>query len=180
MNYVKLASDIRSILNSFNPALGEQEKRIVAATAMARAFACHLNIPTSAVNSLHSFYIQSFDKVICDSLNNFNEIMVIDTKLVRDLIFKFYKLRYDTVYNPKMLMEHLSAFAAVSPEFFPANVCTAISNELATQTEREHYFDRWAAITTQTIEALQADAAGDTPVVVGPMATVETARNGLL
>lgn len=170
INSVKLSSDIRRILNNFSPVLGEDERRAIVSVALARAFASGLHIPTSAVASLHSYYIQSFDKQIVDALNGFNEVMVVDIRTIRELIFKFYKLRYDTVYDDKFVMLYLSQFAAISPEFFPANICSVITKELASG-EVDDYFSKWASIVETALDEVKANATNEPIPLVSGMQT---------
>lgn len=145
MSITTLATLVRGILNTFPATLTDREKDTVLAVAIARAISVELTLPTSPVALVHSHYQMNFDKQVCDIINEFNEQMIIDTRLARDLTFKFYQLRYELVYNATAFMHYMPAVASVAPDFFSENVRFVIQKEL-TNGNLTDYLTEWTRV----------------------------------
>jgi len=154
MSIVTLASHIRSLMQSFSSQLTDRERNTVIATAIARALAYNLPIPSSPVNLVHSHYQQSFDQQVCNVINEFNEQLVVDTRLARDLTFKFYKFRYEMVFSPELYLDTLPLLAAAVPDLFADSVRSVISKEL-TREDTVTYFNEWGRIVSRVSEHIR-------------------------
>lgn len=145
-------------MQSFPAQLTDRERNTVIATAIARALAYNLPIPSSPVQLVHSHYQQSFDQQVCNVINEFNEQLVVDTRLARDLTFKFYKFRYEMVFSPEMYMDTLPLLAAAVPDLFADPVRSVISKEMS-RSDTTTYFNEWARIVTRVSDHIRAKAA---------------------
>jgi hypothetical protein len=127
MSTISLASHIRNIIGRVNTQLSESEKNIYVASSLAFAIAQNLPLPSSPVQLLHTYYASSHDKQICDIINEVNEQYVIDTRMCRDLVFKWYSLRYELVYSPNAYGHILLKMGGFMDEYFPQEVTNLLT-----------------------------------------------------
>lgn len=135
MSTITLANHIRSIISSIRTQLTDQERTIYIATSLAMAISYQLPIPSTPVQLLHTHFAASFDKQICDIVNEVNEQYVIDTRMCRDLVFKWYSLRYDLVHAPRSTGQLISKIASHLPEYFPQRVMDVMGKTNLQDTE---------------------------------------------
>lgn len=153
---MNLVSYIRSLLSRMQVQLTDKEKIIFVAANIARAIADTLPIPSSPVGLLHTHFANSFDKQICDIINEFNEQMIIDTRMCRDQVFKFYKLRYEIVHSPLVFSHVLLPISAALPEYFAQDVCDLFAKTIEmSDSDRVLYFSDWDRATRTVIDHIR-------------------------
>lgn len=67
--------------------------------SVARVIADSLSLPSSKVDSIHEFYSDSFLQEVNVTVSMINEIVVIDTNGVLDLVEKLYQARYSVAFG---------------------------------------------------------------------------------
>lgn len=152
-----LAAFIRQILSRIKIQLTDQERDTYIASCVAIAIASKLQVPSAPVQLLDTYYNTSFDKQICDILNELNEQMVIDTRLARDMTFCFYKLRYDQVHMPNVFGHIIPKLAAALPEYFPNKVSDVLAKtSQGTVEEKISVSNAWDSIIAEVANHMQA------------------------
>lgn len=164
--FLDAARSIRTVLSNMKIDIGDNDRRILIATAFARAISLTLNMPSSAVDNVMSFFANTYDTQVCDLISKLNEEYIVDVNLCRDLTFKFFKFRYDCVYDPMLLNKHLGLFASSFNDYFPQNVCDVMKKETHAGNSEVTgwYFDTWLNLTrslTFAIEQSQQEASGN-------------------
>lgn len=96
----KVADSVRYILDTYGKPVPMDKRGAFIALCLARALSVDLQLPTSPVTSIQVFYGSTVYAKVNEVVSAFNEAYVIDTKLVMDLVYKHYKLRYALVYDP--------------------------------------------------------------------------------
>lgn len=96
----KLGMEIARIIDG-KTARSEQKQPFIEA-AMARALGYALDLPTAevAIERIRAHYEERHGPVVTKALSEINEHFVIDVKGVQALTYKFWRLRYDLVFNP--------------------------------------------------------------------------------
>lgn len=155
-----LAGTIRSILASTSNPLMDNEKNTLIAIAIARALSIHFPLPTSAVNSVAIHFATAHDEQLCKVIAAFNENIIINTQLTRDLTFKFYQLRYDLVFTPRSFEKSIPVIAACLPEYFPEDICEVLQKEVARSTiDKENYWSSWTNMVNTVVEGINGELA---------------------
>lgn len=136
------ASEIRTIVNRYQPVLSDKQRSTLIAMAIARAIAMRLPLPSSPVSGLPMYFATTFDIQVSELISEYNEHLIIDVRLARDLVYKFYKLRYDIVYTGDAFGKALSIIGCHMPELFPETVTSVLTLELS-QGNPEELQEAW-------------------------------------
>ncbi len=165
VSLANVAATIRRILSDVtNPnSTGDQSTYIAA--ALARAMASTFDLPTSPVSSVAVYFTSTFDDQLCEVISAINESLVIDTRLTRDLTYKFYQLRYDLVYTPMAFERTLPIIAACLPDYFPSTVCDVFKNE-ALRAQNTDYYSNWSMLVSRIITGIKENTAEKAAVPV--------------
>lgn len=99
-----VAEEVRWILDTYAKGIPIDKRGTFIAVNMARALSMEAQLPSSPVESIQIFYGNSVYSMVTDFLSRFNELYVVDVKQVLDYTFKFYKLRYQMVYEPTAIV----------------------------------------------------------------------------
>lgn len=149
-----VAATIRRILSTVTNPSAPCDQSVYVAAAIARSLAARFDLPTSPVASIAIHFATAFDEVLCQVVSEFNESIVIDTRLTRDLTFKFYQLRYDLVYTPMAFERTMPVIAACLPDYFPQNVCDVFAAE-AKRADATDYYNSWSMLVNRITDGLQ-------------------------
>ena len=122
MTKFEFAKRIREILDGRAPQLSQMERNRLIAVVIGRALSVQLLLPTSPVVSVDAYFYSNHEVCVEDLLSAINEVMVIDTKLVREVTFRFYKFRYDLCYGSAMFLSAFTELAPLVPGLLPAAI----------------------------------------------------------
>lgn len=157
MTSIQLVQYIRTLISRAKVQMSDSQRSTFLAANLARGIAYTLPIPASPVDVLHTFYANSYDTQINAIINEINEQVIINTRDCREMVFKFYKLRYEMVHAPFMFGHVLMPMAAVLPEYFPKDVCDLflITVDMS-DTDRLVYFRDWDSAVSAVVEHIKA------------------------
>lgn len=164
MSNIKLGSDIRYLINSFPASMTNIQRETILATCVARAIATMLPLPSSAVNEINSHYTMTHSQTVMELVSGFNESFVLDIRVVMDLTFKFYKLRYDVCHGMRDNPTLLSIIAQLSPDNFPPKVNELLKRECTKAEGMGDYYESWDAFIDAFIREIKdynRDVKGD-------------------
>ena len=149
-----VAATIRRILSTVTNPNATGDQSVYIAAAIARSLAARFDLPTSPVASIAIHFSTTFDDVLCRVISEFNECLVLDTRLTRDLTYKFYQLRYDLVYTPMAFERTMPIIAACLPEYFPQVVCDVFAAEVK-RADATDYYNSWSMLVNRITDGLQ-------------------------
>ena len=75
------ASEIRTIVNRYQPVLSDKQRSTLIAMAIARAIAMRLPLPSSPVSGLPMYFATTFDMQVSELISEYNEHLIIDVRL---------------------------------------------------------------------------------------------------
>lgn len=161
--FMDAAQTIRTVLSRMKADVGDNDRRVLVATAFARALSLTLMLPSTAVDNVMSYFANSYDEQVCNLLSKLNEEFIIDVNLTRDLTFKFYKFRYDCCHDPMILNKQIAAFATHFTDYFPQNVCDVMKKETHEKNAEDgYYFDTWMNVVRTLTQAITQSNEEDT------------------
>ena len=156
MNAIQLVQYIRSLVNRAEIQFSDSDRMQFIIANVSRGIAQTLPLPTSPVDVLHTFYANSFDAQINTVINEVNEQLPINTRECRDMVFKFYKLRYEMVFNPFMFSHVLMPMAAALPEYFAKDTCKLFEVAINMKdVDRLVYFRDWDSAVNAVVEHIR-------------------------
>lgn len=138
-----LGANVRSLIQQFPESISGLDRGVIICSSIARAIAQSLPLPTSPVGEFHSHYTLTHGNTVSTLVSEFNETLVIDTRMVMDLTFKFYKLRYDVCHGTDDVVNTLSVIAMCSPDNFPPKVNDILKRENPTGDKAPEYYRQW-------------------------------------
>lgn len=122
---IDIADHIRNFTDYGGQNIPVDQKHKIIAVALARALSLHLQLPSSPVISIYTHYADKCGKFVDDMICKINESYVIDCKLVSDLTFKFYKLRYDLVFTPDTIGVFFANLANIPNDYISEQLIKA-------------------------------------------------------
>lgn len=149
-----VAATIRRILSTVTNPNSTGDQSVYIAAAIARSLAARFDLPSSPVTSVAIHFTTTFDDVLCRVISEFNECIVLDTRLTRDLTFKFYQLRYDLVYTPMAFERTMPIIASCLPDYFPPAVCEVFATEVK-RADATDYYNSWSMLVNRITDGLQ-------------------------
>ncbi len=165
MNSIKLVQYLRQLVQRAEVQMSDSQRNVFIIANIARGIAQTLPISPSPVDVLHTYFANNYDAQINSVINAFNEQYPIDTRECRDMVFKFYKLRYEMVHSPFMFSHVLMPMCAALPEYFPKDVCDLFMIAVnMSESDRVVYFNDWNTAVGAVMEHVRDNA--DTPNVV--------------
>lgn len=116
---LNVAQNVRQILERLPKGLPIEAKDSFIALSLARSLSLTLNLPTSPVANITTFYATTHNNAVCEVVSAFNEHYIIDAKMTCDLVFRFYKLRYQLAFEPMAIAGLFARIASVSDDLLP-------------------------------------------------------------
>ncbi len=98
----KLSKANQEFISSLSSS-GESRSQLVS-IGLARTLASMLPMPTSPVECIKTFFRMNQEINVRDKVYTLNELMVLDTEKVTDLIKAFYYYRYNAIYPSKVII----------------------------------------------------------------------------
>lgn len=155
MANLQLSSTFRTLLNQFPASISGLDKNVIIATSMARAIASQLPLPTSPVQSIQQHYTANHTASVMELVSGFNEGYVIDIRLVMDLTFKFYNLRYSVCHESIDTPGILGCIATLSPDNFPPKVNDVLKRVCAASENDGQYARIWSDFVNECVISLK-------------------------
>jgi hypothetical protein len=122
MNNYVFANRIRDILAGHTDNMTPVERSRVIAVIIGRALSVQLQLPSSAVVSVDAHYCSNHELTVNDVLSAINESVIIDTRLIAETTFRFYKFRYDLCYGSPEFLADLTYLAPLIPGLLPSEI----------------------------------------------------------
>lgn len=94
MNLTKLSPELQKFVVNITAKARKESTSI----AIAKAIANMLVIPTARVDNVQAFYKANVQMTAYTHLSYLNELLILDTDLIAELIIKFYGARYEVAY----------------------------------------------------------------------------------
>lgn len=116
---IDIANHIRTYTEYGSSNIPVDQKNKIIALSIARAISVSLQLPTSPVTSIYAHYSDKCAMAVETLICKINDSYILDCKLVADLVFKFYKLRYDLVFTPDAMAKAFASIACNCPDYIP-------------------------------------------------------------
>lgn len=135
-NVSKLSNDSKAFLQ--NLPLVTKSNQEITVMALAKAVANELPLPSSPVESVSDFYLQTVYASVRDAVSVLNELVVVDLNRAQELVKTFWLVRYNVLFPRKKLFltnaivseSHFFGFSSfLSPDdaiFIQANTITLL------------------------------------------------------
>lgn len=72
-------------------------KTMTVSIAIAKVISDKLALPPAEIKGIDTYYLNNQFMTVNKYINSINELLVVDTKLIFDLVLRFYKLRYNSL-----------------------------------------------------------------------------------
>ena len=95
-NITNLSKESHSFISELS--LSNKTRTLPVSIAIARILSNELILPSSPVENIQLFYNTQVKVDLICGLSELNEIFIVNTKDIEDLVFNFYLLRYNSVY----------------------------------------------------------------------------------
>lgn len=115
----KFASQIPMIMKRLEKTLTPAERLTFIEVAIARSVSLDLQLPTSPVSYVPSHFSSTHNQAVSQRLSEINEVYIINTERVFNLVRGFYQLRYDLVFTPRNFSRILSVAALGATDLLP-------------------------------------------------------------
>lgn len=99
---IKLSTKSLDFLNELT--ISGKSRNIQTSLAMAYALAYNLELPSSKVDDITTYYKSFLELPINSQLNTINEVCVLDKQTIKDYVLNFFMLRYYTTQPSPQVM----------------------------------------------------------------------------
>ena len=100
-NISKLSNESKNFLQ--NLPLTSKSNQEVILTALAKVISSELTLPSTPVENVSSFYLQTIYSNVRDTISFMNEMVIVDVNRLQELVKVFWLVRYNLLYPRKKL-----------------------------------------------------------------------------
>lgn len=153
MNNYTIGKNIRECVERFPGELNPEKRKVLIASAIARAISISLPLPSSPVEVIYGYYANTHYQTVLAAVASINENYVIDVDTTMKLTFNFYKLRYDVLHTVDNMFGLIGIIASYSHDSMPPMVSEILKEENSSK-DAEDYSRAWVRTVNSISEEL--------------------------